>query len=81
MQIDDIEKAAELMARKKITRLKTADLELEMSPLGFEMSEQGALANPIGAEHGNPTEEELLMWSTGLGPDMTNAPPGEAPDA
>ena len=33
---------------------------------------------PIGAEHGNPTDDELLMWSAGELPDLKAGPP-EAP--
>jgi hypothetical protein len=56
---------ADIMAEKKITRLKTDWLEIEMSPLGFNIPtiEQGKI--PI--TDGMPADDAMLLWSSPLG--------------
>lgn len=68
MTPEQFEKYAQLMAKYRISRfVQDGGYMLEMSPLGFQMPEveQERLTQPIGAEKGCPTDDELLLWSAG----------------
>lgn len=67
-----------IMARARCLRLKTADVELELSPLAFALPDEKQPERPIGLENGGePTEEQMLMWSAGGQlPPATSVPNG-----
>lgn len=74
-----VDAMAAVMAKRKLTRVVVDNVTLEMSPLGFEMPETGEHIPPqVGAEHGNPTAEELLLWSAGGPLPEIKAKPPEA---
>jgi hypothetical protein len=63
-----------LMQEHRATRVKLPNgTEVELSPLAFALpTESRAESAPVGVEHGGePTDEQLLMWSA----------PGELPRA
>lgn len=68
-ELDDY---AEIMKQQRIIRLKLEDAEIELSPLAFMPAPE---TPKIGAAHGNPTDDELLMWSTADLPDIAAHPP------
>lgn len=77
LNIAEVKELVALMADAKVMRLKTPDIELEMSPLGFSLPEPTPAKQGIGEESGYPTEEELLFASSPLGPPEVKAKPPE----
>lgn len=58
----DLEKTLELMKKFGVRRLKTSELELELdlaSPVKVEPAALGPISLPD-----EPTDEQLLLWST-----------------
>lgn len=74
----ELDAFAEVMARRRITRIKADGLEIDLSPIAFLPSGQDVITRGIGADAGYPTDEEMLFASSPLGPPSIKAePPGE----
>jgi hypothetical protein len=79
MTTEELATLLDQLRAQKVRRFKSDDLEVEFDVSAFDLATPTVLEKPsvpIGAEAGNPTEDELLFWSTTM-PEIKATPPKE----
>lgn len=67
MMVDGLRELLSIMRESRASHVKLADgTEVTLSPLAFAIPDATKPPAPVGLENGGePTDEQLLMWSAG----------------
>ena len=89
LKVSEMKKLLDLGNKYKVQSIKVGEFEVHfqgqrlearhpVKPVTVSSGPQIPTTQPIGLEHGMPTDDEMMFWSTDTMPEIKSEPPKES---